>query len=236
MKKLSLILACLLLLAGLPALAEQQSEAVLTVKEDTFVVYDSYANQRIYYAAILENTGGGPARVDTMELKFLDADGKEVARDSLSGMTPYYLMPGELGYAYTSYIDVDEGGVPVSHTVDLKAAVTYMGDELLVWLPTESEYKLMFNDGYNSGFSGSLMAEVENNTEVPQFDEQMSFILRDKEGKHVYIGDGMAYNVGIPVGAKILARKSLDTEILLPLIEQKRDPATMETLVYVTQD
>lgn len=233
MKKLVAIFIAALMLLSLTALAER-SEKIDIVEDRLHVYKNKLGNTYAYYCAIVENTGSGIARVNKGMFNILDADGKVIHEDGLISSTPYALMPGEKGYVSKEFIKLPEGTEPegLTHTIDLSATKGYRGREGTE-IKSKSSYELSYDPSY--GFQGRFITEIFNEGPRPIYGPTLITILRDKDGRLVYVDRAGAFNVGIKPGGSILMKGELDPSLTVMLMKQGLQPTTAEGYASVTQ-
>ena len=95
----------------------------------------------------------------------------------------------------------------------------------------QQEAPSYFSDEKN--YEGIITQLVENNTDATTYDIQVFSILRDKDGKLVTLSNATAYDIGILPGSKVELRSRMPSGLLTKLIEQQREPATVESVVLV---
>lgn len=237
MKKKMLLLLLLALLLTTSAMAAQTPPAELIVKEDVLNLFSGILGPDGQYVAIIENPGSQPLSLHEAKLELLDKDGNVVSSFDIYACTPYEVAPGGIAYVLQEYLQISEEDVArvVSHKFTLSASEGY-GAPAPINLPVTSTFAQQEAPSYFSdekNYEGIITQLVENNTDATTYDIQVFSILRDKDGKLVTLSNATAYDIGILPGSKVELRSRMPSGLLTKLIEQQREPATVESVVLV---
>lgn len=232
MKRTSLISAALVLALLLALALPSVAEGVLTLTEERLLAWKDYDESfRGAYFAIAENTGDEALMLQEGSLKLLDAEGAELYESSYLEVYPRVLQPGEKG-VISSYGKVSDGEVP-ARVATTSLNYTLMDPYVDIKFYPASAGLELIDDDYRP--AARLTIEVENNTDEPLFDLEISCILRDDEGGLLATMTTWTYRVGVPAGGKMLVREDLGEELVNDLKEKGLTTAQVEVMAYTSE-
>ncbi|NLX83189.1 MAG: hypothetical protein GXZ04_05165 [Clostridiales bacterium] len=163
------LLACLLMAAALPALAQDS----LVVTEE--MIYSKPEENFYKVAGIIVNQGEEAIDISFVRVELKDEAG-ETLENTSNVVIPGHLAPGEIAYFAGSFMDISEDTLAAvaSHTVTIEQEAY----GVLVALPTVVITPLDQIDEEKG-----IVAEYTNNTGKPLKRVRVVWILRDESGK-----------------------------------------------------
>lgn len=232
MRRITTLILCLMLMLPLLGAAEEPSfpEDRLKILEESLIVANELDVTVFAYYAIVENIGPSPVYLEEARLLAYDAEAKQLNEETHVTRTPYTLMPGEKSYLNT-YPTMLNGAAPsiASHKLHIKAGEPYDDEWQRTMLPVEASFELV-DKGWPEG---KLIATVTNDTEEPQFDLNVLVVLRDQDGKLLFITQDSSYSVGAPAGGQLLFRRGLESFLITASTKDNREIKVAECSAWV---
>ena len=226
----ALTVALILVLAALPALAAGN---IQPTEEAAHYVVSHSDGYRVYYYAVVTNTGD--ARASVNDLLFEIRDRADTAIESTSKYTlyPEILDPGQTGWlVITKDVKDIDNKAWIDHfalTMTTKAADD---DEEVRPLTASAEYLAKDEDDNED----VLRATVTNDAEENAFKVTVAMAARDGEGKLLYIVGDATKDIGLAPGSSLLLRSVIRSEIMDEMEDQGEAVATVDALAYRVVD
>lgn len=205
MKRIALFALTLVMIltAACPALAAGK----LVVNQETFYSLEPYDGSfYTYIYAEVTNTGDKPVEFNNALWEVFNADGDAIDSTDWLYCYPDVLEPEGVGYIY-GYISLDdvtstEDAADYSLTVSGKSAK----ENNVVILPATVEYRFTEGDWRNYY---ELVATVTNDTENVVYDYRVVFVVKNAEGKLLFVDSVQPSYVGILPGTSIEVTRDL---------------------------
>ncbi len=229
LKRFLTLLAALMLLAAV-ALADGPA---ITLEEEKLLVVPSYGDQWVaYYVARIKNTGTVAVKLKDGMFQLKDKDGNVLVSTEWANVYPAVLKPGEESFArqqeYLENIKAKED--VASHVFDIKASTDVY--QTVTLLPAVAEIVLPKNPDYETR---TVYATVTNNTDRDLYDVTLVFVLKDAEGKLLYVDEVTAYNAGIVAGGELKIREDLSTSLDTWLNTEEASIGSIEAFAYIEE-
>ena len=170
---------------GSDAGQESEAAAVLNTLEENFYVRSTYFGPEAVYIAKVQNTSEESVNINDGTLILKDAEGNEIARREWFGACgSRYLEPNEI--TVVSFIqDLEEGQTVADYEVNIKAEHNdYSTPDIICEV---SDIQLRSKEGYSST-NYYTAATLTNAGEEVLTDVSVLFVLKDSEGKMIYVG------------------------------------------------
>jgi hypothetical protein len=222
----------LLLCAAAPAFAAGKLEVV----QEKFYSIEPYEdNFYAYIFAELTNSGDKPIEFANGLWEIYNADGDALDSEDWLYSYPDVLEPGQVGYlfSYKSLDDVtaETDAADYMLTISGKAAK----ENPNIALPATVEY--VYTDGdYRD--KHELVATITNDTDTTAYNFRVLFVVKDAEGKLIFVDDIMPSYVGILPGASVEVKCDVSYENVVEALLEKGEMAfdKVEVVAYIDTD
>ncbi len=227
LKRFLTLLAALMLLATV-ALAEGPA---ITLEEEKLLVVPSYGDQWVaYYVARIKNTGTVAIQLKDGVFQLKDKEGNELISKDWVNVFPAALKPGEEAFVcQQEYLDSGISNETVaSHVFDIKASTDVY--KTVTLLPATAEIVLPKNPDYESR---TVYATITNNTDRDLYDVTLVFVIKDTEGKLLYVDEVTAYSAGVVAGGELKIRTDLSSSLDTWLNTEEASIGSIEAFAYI---
>ena len=189
---------------------DETAKPEVTVLEENFYIRESYFGREAVYIAKVKNNNDIAVYIDNGKLILKDADGNEVGKREWFGTSgSRYLSPGEV--SYVSFLaDIDEGVTVAGFEKEINASdFTYSEDAAVELSGVELRSEEMF-----SSVSYHTAATFTNNGEEPLSGVEVLFVLRDSEGKMIYISERGLGSLELGAGSTITVVDDVSSSVV----------------------
>jgi len=229
-KGMALLVSMALMMSAAAALAAGRT----TVTQEAFYVrpVSSYYAGEIY--AEITNTGDKPVVYNGGMIELYNPDGDAIESSNIYNCYPAILGPGETGYLYqTTYVKEAEERKYIDDymlTVTGKAE----NEKVTVRMQSEGSYGEFKRSKYWTDYT--VFALVTNDTDELLREIRVVFALFDESGNLLYADSVEPRYVGLPPGATIEVRQTVDSRIVEAWDAEGIQPARIDTIAYVERE
>ena len=228
-KRIVGMLVALMMICGiLPAYAA----GGIGTSEETWYVVPHSGDYRVYYYASVTNSSSEPEKVKDLLFEVRDRADTAIESTARYKLYPEILEPGQTGWLV---ISLDVKDIETKSLIDhyaLTITSKLEDDQTARMLTAEAEY-LAEDEDENEDM---IRATVTNSGEGNAFGITSAMIVRDAEGKLLYIDSAATKDIGLTEGGALLVRAQIKSDIMDALEDAGTEIASAEAIAYVIED
>ena len=228
-KRIVGMLVALIMICGiLPAYAA----GGIAPTEETWYVVPHSGDYRVYYYAAVTNNSSEPEKVKDLLFEIRDRADTAIESTAKYKLYPEILEPGQTGWLV---ISLDVKDIDTKSLIDhyaLTITSKLEDDQTARMLTAEAEY-LAEDEDENEDM---IRATVTNSDTGNAFEITAAMIIRDGEGKMLYVDSAQTKDIGLTEGGVLLVRTQIKSDIMDELEDAKTEIASAEAIAYMIED
>ena len=200
--------------------------------EETWYVVSHSGDYRVYYYAAVTNNSGEPEKIKDLLFEIRDRADTTIESTAKYKLYPEILEPGQTGWLVVS-LDVKD--IETKSLIDhyaLTITSKLVDDKAARMLIAEAEY-LEEDEDENEDM---IRTAITNSGTGNAFEITVAMVVRDGEGKLLYIDSAATKDIGLTEGGALLIRAQIKSDIMDALDDAKTEIMSAEAIAYTIED